>query len=45
MFNYRGYGRSSGAPSPAANGRDGAALCVALKRVCGVPRLLVHGES
>jgi uncharacterized protein len=45
MFNYRGYGRSQGAPSPAANSADCLALVRHVRGVLGVKRIVVHGES
>lgn len=45
FFNYRGYGRSGGTPSPAANCRDCLALVRHLKGVLGVKRIVMHGES
>lgn len=45
VWNLRGYGRTKGLPSPADNGADGVAIVDYLRSVCGVPALLVHGES
>lgn len=45
VWNLRGYGRTKGLPSPADNGADGVAIVDYLRAVCGVPALLVHGES
>jgi hypothetical protein len=35
LFNYRGYGRSTGSPTPARNAADLAALVQALKQAGG----------
>ncbi|RHY89495.1 hypothetical protein DYB35_005008 [Aphanomyces astaci] len=45
VFNYRGYGRCQGYPSPHANNVDGMAMVRHLQVVQGVTRLAVHGES
>lgn len=45
MFNYRGYGRSGGAPTPKANSADCLALVQHLRGVLGVKRIVLHGES
>ncbi|GLD92128.1 hypothetical protein PINS_up000661 [Pythium insidiosum] len=45
LFNYRGYGRSKGEPSPAAHSADGLAIVQYLQSRRGVTRLGVHGES
>ena len=45
LFNYRGYGRSTGVPSPRDNSLDAKELVQHLKRNCRVPRLVIHGES
>eukprot|EP01036_Dinobryon_divergens_P033892 gene33892-43786_t len=44
-FNYRGYNRSSGAPSPTAVKRDGVAVTKYLQRELSPQSLIVHGES
>ncbi|KAF0690203.1 Aste57867_18394 [Aphanomyces stellatus] len=44
VFNYRGYGRCKGYPSPSANNMDGMAVVAHLK-ARGITRLAVHGES
>lgn len=45
MWNYRGYSRSRGNPSSHFMKKDGEAIVQYLKRVRGVRRLGVHGES
>lgn len=45
VYNYRGYGRCAGAPSPLANNLDGLAIVAYLKTERGVPKIAVHGES
>ena len=45
LWNYRGYGRTKGRPTPTLIKRDGLAVAEHLKRVLGVDRLAVHGES
>ncbi|KAJ0393150.1 hypothetical protein P43SY_004946 [Pythium insidiosum] len=45
LFNYRGYGRCKGEPSPAAHNQDGLAIVQFLQSRRGVSRLGVHGES
>lgn len=45
FFNYRGYARSTGSPSPHGNSDDALAICRHLRTECGVRQLLVHGES
>ncbi|KAG9402612.1 hypothetical protein AC1031_007219 [Aphanomyces cochlioides] len=44
VFNYRGYGRCKGYPSPHANNMDGMAIIEHLKSR-GITRIAVHGES
>ena len=45
LFNYRGYGRSTGVPSPHDNAKDAKELVLHLHRHCRVPRIVMHGES
>ncbi|OQR83736.1 hypothetical protein ACHHYP_14320 [Achlya hypogyna] len=45
LFNYRGYGRTKGYPSPSANNLDGMAIAAYLRRERGITRLAIHGES
>lgn len=45
VFNYRGYGRNGGWPSPEANNSDGEAVVAYLKNVRKITRLAAHGES
>ncbi|OQS05932.1 hypothetical protein THRCLA_02003 [Thraustotheca clavata] len=45
LFNYRGYGRTKGYPSPEANNRDGMAIVSFLYKDCGIKRIAIHGES
>jgi hypothetical protein len=45
IYNYRGYGRSGGTPSPAGNNADGDAICEHLRTQLGVTQIIVHGES
>ncbi|ETW02222.1 hypothetical protein, variant 1 [Aphanomyces invadans] len=45
VFNYRGYGRCRGYPSPHVNNMDGMAMVHHLRVVRGIARLAVHGES
>jgi hypothetical protein len=44
VYNYRGYARSTGCPSPDGNNADGEAV-VAHLRDTGVQLIVVHGES
>jgi len=44
MWNYRGFGQSTGAPTPAALQRDGQRVAAFLKER-NPGRLIVHGES
>lgn len=45
LWNYRGYGRSKGRPSLEVLKKDGEAIVDYLKKVKGVSKLGVHGES
>jgi len=45
VWNGRGYGRTRGTPRPAANAADALAIAAYLRETCGVPKLLLHGES
>lgn len=45
VWNARGYGRTRGTPAPAATRQDARAVATYLLERCGVPRLLLHGES
>lgn len=45
VFNYRGYGRNLGTPSPWAHNLDALALVEYLKVTRGIKRIAVHGES
>lgn len=45
LFNYRGYGRNSGRPSPDLNNSDGLAIVKYLSHIRGISSLAVHGES
>ncbi|TYZ62248.1 hypothetical protein PybrP1_011589 [[Pythium] brassicae (nom. inval.)] len=45
VYNYRGYGRNAGAPSPRANNLDGLAIVAYLKTQRAVTKIAVHGES
>jgi len=45
LWNYRGYGRTKGRPTPTKLKQDGLAIAEYLKKVKGVERLGVHGES
>lgn len=44
VWNYSGFGRSEGAPTPSAVAQDGAAVLEFLRR-CGITQVLVHGRS
>jgi alpha/beta superfamily hydrolase len=44
-FNYRGYGRNKGIPSPHANNYDALAIVEYLKTERGITKIAVHGES
>ena len=45
LWNYRGYGRSEGVPSPSALRRDATTLATFLRADLGARRIIVHGES
>ncbi|KAG6961769.1 hypothetical protein JG688_00008928 [Phytophthora aleatoria] len=45
VFNYRGYGRCKGSPSPQMHNLDGIAIVNYLKSERGIKRIAVHGES
>lgn len=45
LWNYRGYGRSSGTPSPDALRRDGEAIVDYLRKNLKVKKIGIHGES
>lgn len=45
LFNYRGYGRSGGSPSPAKLRTDAAAIVRFARRECGAALVAVHSES
>ncbi|KAF4034295.1 alpha/beta hydrolase fold [Phytophthora infestans] len=45
VFNYRGYGRCKGSPSPAMHNLDGIAIVNYLKSERGFKKIAVHGES
>ena len=45
LYNYRGYGRSSGSPTPAALRRDAAEVAKWVLARCPESRIIVHGES
>ncbi|KDO27420.1 hypothetical protein SPRG_07008 [Saprolegnia parasitica CBS 223.65] len=45
LFNYRGYGRTKGYPSPHANNLDGMAVAAYLRNDKSIQRLAIHGES
>ena len=45
LWNYRGYGRSQGSPSPSALMRDGETIVDYLRNERGVMKLGVHGQS
>lgn len=45
LFNYRGYGRSKGTPSPWAHNLDAMALVDFLQTRKGITKIGVHGES
>ncbi|TMW65694.1 hypothetical protein Poli38472_008336 [Pythium oligandrum] len=45
LFNYRGYGRNAGAPSPWAHNQDALAIVEYLKTKRGIKKIGVHGES
>lgn len=45
VWNYRGYGRSGGTPTPARLQADAAAIVRVLRERLGVRRIIAHGES
>uniref|UniRef100_M4BL84 AB hydrolase-1 domain-containing protein n=1 Tax=Hyaloperonospora arabidopsidis (strain Emoy2) TaxID=559515 RepID=M4BL84_HYAAE len=45
VYNYRGYGRCKGSPSPAMHNLDGLAIVNYLKNERGFVQIAVHGES
>lgn len=45
VFNYRGYGESTGVPTPYRMKRDGAAVVEYLVEDKNVQNLIIHGES
>jgi len=45
LWNYRGYGRSTGTPSPHILKKDGEYIVDYLRREMGIKRLGAHGES
>lgn len=45
VYNYRGYGRCKGSPSPRLHNLDGLAIVEYLKNDRGLQRIAVHGES
>lgn len=45
VYNYRGYGRNKGKPSPGEHNLDGLAIVEYLKTQRGVGKIAVHGES
>lgn len=45
MWNYRGYGRTLGWPSPAALTKDGLKVAEYILQVRNITKLMVHGES
>ncbi|CAH0482426.1 unnamed protein product [Peronospora belbahrii] len=45
VYNYRGYGRCKGSPSPAMHNLDGLAIVEYLKTERKIERIAVHGES
>ncbi|CAH0491574.1 unnamed protein product [Peronospora farinosa] len=45
VYNYRGYGRCKGSPSPSMHNLDGLAIVDYLKNVRKIERVAVHGES
>ncbi|KAG7392571.1 hypothetical protein PHYBOEH_006337 [Phytophthora boehmeriae] len=45
VYNYRGYGRCKGSPSPQMHNLDGLAIVNYLKSERGIKRIAVHGES
>ena len=45
VFNYRGYGASTGVPDPTRLQRDGLQVATHLLDNVGVKTLILHGES
>ncbi|RLN98753.1 hypothetical protein BBJ28_00005985 [Nothophytophthora sp. Chile5] len=45
VYNYRGYGRCKGSPSPEMHNLDALALVEYLKTERGMKKIAVHGES
>ncbi|GMF12633.1 unnamed protein product [Phytophthora lilii] len=45
VYNYRGYGRCKGSPSPGMHNLDGLAIVNYLKSERGIKKIAVHGES
>jgi hypothetical protein len=44
-INYRGYGKSTGIPTPTGLKNDGCIVAEYLRNIKGVSRLVIHGES
>jgi hypothetical protein len=44
-INYRGYGKSTGIPTPTGLKNDGCIVAKYLRNIKGVSRLVIHGES
>lgn len=45
MWNYRGYGRTKGWPSPSSLNKDGLKVAEYVLKVRNISKLMVHGES
>jgi fermentation-respiration switch protein FrsA (DUF1100 family) len=45
LWNYRGYGRTKGRPSPASLKKDGEAIIAHLRKHYKAEKIGVHGES
>lgn len=45
VYNYRGYGRNAGSPSPLDHNRDGLAIVHFLKTQRSMAKIAIHGES
>ena len=45
LYNYRGYGRSQGKPSPSALKRDGEVLINYMRDIMNIKKIGVHGAS
>ena len=45
LWNYRGYGRTMGWPSPSILNRDGLKVAEYILQVRNISKLMVHGES